>query len=290
MAEGLNPTHQEFVVNILRRAAQAEILPRFHNLSKSDVSIKKRADDLVTAADIAAEHMITRALHQRFPDALVMGEEAASADPTLLDKIADAPLAFIIDPVDGTWNFAHGFGMFGIILAVTQYGKPVMGVIYDPLADNWAVAQPDGPAQLISATGAIAPLKTAMGKPIEKLTGHLPLYMFTGDKRRRLAATLPSFYNVTSLRCSAHEYRMVAQGFSDFVLTESLWPWDHAAGALICQQAGAHVEMLDGGAYSAARHRGYLLVAPDRMTWNKLRKVFHFLLDLKDDPHGTNKG
>ncbi len=274
----VSPAQQQHVLNIVRRTARTEILPRFRSLSAADIQTKAHADDLVTAADIAAEQMIARALRIAFPDALIVGEEATSSDPALLDQIADAPVAFLIDPIDGTWNFAHGLAVFGLILAVTQFGRPAFGLIYDPIADDWAIADDENPARLERATGTALPLKAAMGKPIEALSGYVPLHMFTGDSRTRLAATLPSFKRTGCLRCSAHEYRMIAQGHADFLLTRSLHPWDHAAGALICEKSGCHVEMLDGGPYSASRHEGHLLVAPDRTTWNKLKKVFGFLV------------
>ena len=72
---------------------------------------------------------------------------------------------------------------------------------------------------------------------------------------------------------------MLAQGYMDCSLTAVLHPWDHAAGALIAARAGAHVEMLDGGDYSAARQTGHLLIAPDKPTWRKLKKKFSFLID-----------
>lgn len=275
----VSKAQQSHILNIVRRAAKAEIMPRFRALSVADIATKTGPDDLVTAADTAAEAMITRALLLAFPHALVVGEEAASADPALLDKIADAPLAFIIDPVDGTWNFAHGLAVFGVILAVTQFGRPAFGLIYDPVLDDWVIADDQGSARLETPIGVARPLKVSMGKPIEALSGHVPLHHFKGDKLHKVASVLPSFRRTEALRCSAHEYRLMAQGHSDFVLTQSLHPWDHAAGALICARAGAHVEMLDGGPYTAARHSGYLLTAPDRTTWNRLHKVFSFLLD-----------
>ena len=274
----VTPAQQQHVLNIVRRAAKAEILPRFRALDQSEIATKSRRDDLVTAADIAAEEMITRALRLAFPDALVLGEEAVSKNPALLKQIADAPLAFIIDPVDGTWNFAHGLAVFGVILAVTHFGTPVFGLIYDPVADDWAIADTEGAPRLDGPLGTKRLLKAPMGKPIENLSGHIPLNLFPPAQKARLAVTLPGFARTEALRCSAHEYRMVAQGHTDFVLTASLNPWDHAAGALICARAGCHVEMLDGGPYTAARHEGYLLTAPDRTTWNKLRKVFDFLV------------
>ena len=273
----LTAAQQASVINVVRRAAKSEILPRFRRLSSADIRTKSRADDLVTDADTAAEAMIARALQIAFPSALVIGEEAVSTKPKLLDGIADAQLAFHVDPVDGTWNFAHGLALFGVIIAATRYGKPVFGMIYDPIADDWAIAAEDGTPQLQRPFGPARDLKAAMGKPLEELCGYIPLHQFRTTLKSKLAATLPSFASTHTLRCSAHEYRMIAQGHVDFLLTESLHPWDHAAGALICERAGCHVEMLDGGDYSANRLTGNLLVAPDRTTWNKLQKVFSFL-------------
>ncbi|UWR22065.1 inositol monophosphatase [Sulfitobacter sp. S190] len=278
LAPALSPAQRRQIINVVRRAARAEILPRFRKLAAGDIRTKADDADLVTDADIAAEAMIARALQIAFPHALVIGEEAATDKPEILDQIGQAQLAFHIDPVDGTWNFAKGLHTFGVIIAATRYGQPVFGLIYDPVSDDWAIASEETEAQLQRPIGPAETLKVSMGKPLEDLTGLLPLWLFPKDKQAQIAATLPGFASVTSLRCSAHEYRMVAQGHVDFTLSASLNSWDHAAGALICAQAGAHVEMLDGGDYSAARQHGYLLVAPDKITWNKLRKTFAFLL------------
>lgn len=273
----VSAAQQTHIVNIIRRAAKAEIMPRFRGLASADITSKSRPDDLVTVADTAAEAMITRALRIAFPTALVVGEEAVASKPDLLDQIADAPLAFIIDPIDGTWNFAHNLAVFGVILAVTQFGKPVFGLIYDPVADDWAITSNDGHALLERANGASRPLKASMGKPLEALNGYIPLALFKGETRAKVAATLPSFAHTHPLRCSAHQYRMIAQGYADFSIQNAKNPWDHAAGALLCERAGAHVEMLEGGPYSAGQRDGHLLIAPDRTTWNKLKKAFDFL-------------
>ncbi len=274
----LSKAQQASVINVVRRAAKSEIMPRFRRLNSADIRAKARVDDLVTEADIAAEAMITRALQIAFPAALVIGEEAVSKDASVLDGINEAQLAFHIDPVDGTWNFAHGLGVFAVIIAATRYGKPVFGLIYDPLADDWAIVTEDGTPQMQRPFGPARDLKVAMGKPLEELSGFVAVDTYTGDRQAQLVATLPAFARTNPLRCSAHEYRLIAQGHMDFLLSESLNSWDHAAGALLCKQAGAHVEMLDGGDYTAARNTGHLLVAPDRVTWNKLQKVFSFLV------------
>ena len=275
----LSAAQQAQVINILRRAARAEVLPRFRNLAPGDIDTKSGPLDLVTAADIAAEAMVTRALQRAFPSALIVGEEAVAKDPALLDRIADAPLAFILDPIDGTSNFAHGLALFGMILAVTRFGKTAFGAIYDPVNDDWVIADDQSRAQMQRFAVPPRDLRVSQSKPVEEMHGYVPLAMFPKEHQARVAALLPGFERVNSLRCSAHEYRMMAQGHADFMISASLHPWDHAAGALICERAGAHVEMLSGGPYDATLRKGYLLVASDKTAWNRLKKLFGFLLD-----------
>jgi fructose-1,6-bisphosphatase/inositol monophosphatase family enzyme len=273
----ITPAQRSQIINIVRRAARSEIMPRFRRLSSGDIRTKSGADDLVTDADTQAEAMIARALQIALPTALVIGEEAVATKPDLLDGIADAPLALLIDPVDGTWNFAHGLPIFGVIIAATRYGKPVFGLIYDPIADDWAMADEEMTPQLQRPFGAARALRASGAKPLEEMSGSLSLNMFAKEHQAQLAATLPGFARVGSLRCSAHKYRMLAQGHIDFCLTSKSHPWDHAAGVLIAQRAGAYAQMIDGGDYNAASQSGHLLIAPDKATWSKLKKVFAFL-------------
>ena len=278
LAPAVTSAQRTQIINIVRRAAKAEIMPRFRNQSDGDIRTKSHANDLVTEVDTRAEAMITHTLQIAFPSALVIGEEAVAAKPDLLDGIAEAQLAFHIDPVDGTWNFAHGLPVFGVIIAATRYGKPVFGLIYDPVGDDWAIADEEITPELQRPFGANRTLKAADAKPLEEMSGIIPLHLFLKEKQAQLAATFPGFARVNTLRCSAHEYRMLAQGHVDFSLTALLHPWDHAAGALIAARAGAHVEMLDGGDYDATRKTGHLLIAPDKASWSKLKKTFSFLL------------
>ena len=269
---------QMTVINLVRRAAKAEILPRFRNLAARDVATKAGKFDLVTEADTAAEAMLARGLQQMFPHALIVGEEAASADPELRGKIAEAELCFILDPVDGTWNFANGLALFGVILAVTRFGKPVMGLLYDPIMDDWIVADEASPARLVRSAGAERRLQVSGGGALHEMSGYVHLYLMDRDKQDEMAAALPEFGRTQVLRCSCHEYRTLAQGGMDFCISGTMTPWDHAAGVLICQQAGGHVAMLDGSDYTASVTEGYLLSAPDEDSWNRLRDRFAFLM------------
>ena len=268
------------LVNLVRRAARSEIMPRFRNLGTGDIATKTGPQDLVTEADHATEAMLTRGILRAFPHALVVGEEAASTDAKLRDRIAGAELAFILDPLDGTWNYANGLATFGVIVAVTRFGRPVLGLLYDPVMDDWIVADAETPARLARPVGADRALTLGTGPDtLSRMSGFVHLFLMPQAQRERTAAALPEFAQVQMLRCSCHEYRTLAQGGVDFVLSGVMNPWDHAAGVLICQQASGVARMLDGQDYSAALTEGYLLSARDEDSWQRLRDRFAFLLD-----------
>ena len=148
------------LLNLVRRAARAEILPRFRQLDTGDIDTKADEMDLVTAAYTGAEAMITRGLQMAFPHALVIGEEAIAKNPDLLDGIGEAELCFIIDPVDGTWNFARGMPLFGTIIAVCRFGQPVFGLIYDPIGDDAVMTDNTSPALWQTRSGRQRPIHT----------------------------------------------------------------------------------------------------------------------------------
>src|SRR5262245_22825884 len=110
-------------------------MPRFRKLGDGDVRCKSGPLDLVTEADEAAEGLITQGIARQFPGAIVVGEEAASANPVQLELLADADLAFVVDPLDGTANFAAGLPLFGVMAAVIIRGEVAATAIYDPVCD-----------------------------------------------------------------------------------------------------------------------------------------------------------
>lgn len=273
----LSSAQKAQIRNLIRRAARAEILPRFRTLDQGDIAIKSNANDLVTEADINAEAIITRGLQMAFPSALVVGEEAVSENPDLLNKLADAELSFLIDPVDGTWNFAKGLPLYGTIIAACRFGRPVLGMIYDPMGDDLVEADLDTPAQHLFPTGRKKPLKTAEPKARSDLMGYTSMSLQEPWERQVIANVLPEVTLISSLRCSAHEYRLLAQGAVDFVMGVRMSPWDHAAGVLICQQAGGHVAMLDGREYTAME-QGTLLCASSQAVWNDVAEMLSELI------------
>ena len=129
------------LAGILRDAAKAEILPRFRRLEPGTVKIKSNPTDLVTEADTEAEWAIKREVERRWPGTLVVGEESVAADPALLGRLADAEVAITVDPVDGTANFAAGLPLFAVMAAIVVRGETVGGIIYDPMGDDWMLAE-----------------------------------------------------------------------------------------------------------------------------------------------------
>jgi fructose-1,6-bisphosphatase/inositol monophosphatase family enzyme len=263
--------HARTIADLLREAAQAEILPRFRNLNEGAVRQKSSPLDLVTDADEAAERMIAIRLSDAFPTALVVGEEACERDPSLLDGLANADLAFVVDPVDGTKNFAAGLPLFGVMAAVIVRGEVVAGIIHDPIGDDWTMAVRGEGAFTEGLDGRRADICVAPAAPIDQMHGIASWYFLPEPLRTTVAANLPRVAAAGSYRCAAHEYRMAAAGHCHFLLYAKLMPWDHAAGWLIHREAGGYAARFDGSAYLPQHRSGGLLCAPDQDSWWALR-------------------
>src|SRR6185437_792815 len=99
-----------------------EVMPRFEKLESGDIS-EKGPGDLVTVADIAAEHRLTPALRGLLPGSLVVGEEAVAADPAVLALLDGDDYVWVVDPIDGTANFAAGIPLFAVMVALIRRGE-----------------------------------------------------------------------------------------------------------------------------------------------------------------------
>ncbi|MGL3605296.1 inositol monophosphatase family protein [Rhizobium sp. G187] len=260
------------LANILQEAAVVEILPRFRNLGDGDVRMKSEAIDLVTEADEAAERLIRTAVEALMPDALFVGEESVAADPGLLEKLTDADLAVVVDPIDGTFNFASGLPLFGVMLSVISKGETVAGIIYDPIGNDWALCEKGSGAWLCRPDGSQEQMFMRPSRPLSQMIGIANTGFFDIEARRRILSNLAEVRLFTSYRCAAHEYRLLGQGHMDFAMYNKLMPWDHLAGSLMMQEAGAHVARFDGSAYLPQHVSGGLLVAADIDAWQDLRQ------------------
>ncbi len=265
-------THHDLaeLVQLVRAVARAEIMPRFRRLAPEDVQAKTGPLDLVTVADEAAETQLTRGLLAHHPGCVVVGEEATSRDGSLLGAIAEAPLCFILDPIDGTSNFAAGLPLFATMAAVTRFGQTVAAVIHDPVGDDTAMALRGEGAWLERSDGETVRLRVADAADVSRMSGSLSWRFMPEPMRSQVCARLPRLAGAWDYRCAAHQYRMVAAGSSHFNVFHRLLPWDHAAGVLLHQEAGGYSARLDGSPYSAAQCDGGLICAPDRASWQAL--------------------
>jgi myo-inositol-1(or 4)-monophosphatase len=260
------------LVEIVREAGRLEIASRFRNLSEADISRKTSDIDLVTQADLAAERHITEALRVRFADALIVGEEAYAADPTILAGLAEAELAFVIDPVDGTFNFAAGSPIFGSILAVVQRGETVAGIICDPLLGDVLVAERGAGAQLRRPDGLSRRIAVAAPALLPDMVAAMTWSYLREPLRSQVAANMAKVRVSMAYGCSAYEYWMVATGRAHFIGSHQMMPWDHLAGTLIHQEAGGHTARFDGSAYRPGQIEGGVLSAPDKESWALIRR------------------
>lgn len=260
----------ETIAGHVRDVARAEILPRYRRLSEGDIR-EKKPGDLVTTADLEAERQLTRRLLEAAPGSVVLGEEAAAEDPSRLGLLGGEAPVWIIDPVDGTANFARGQPGFALILARVERGVARAGWIYDPLADVMVVAEAGG-----GAWSAGRRLQAA-GTDEADMVG--AAYGRTRDGRRAAKALEESgrIGRVRNHGCSALEYIEIAFGRAQFSLHSRSLPWDHAAGMLIAAEAGGAVGFLDGSGYDPRIADRPVLAAASPANWKTVREIVGML-------------
>lgn len=259
-----------WLADLLSSTADTEILPRFRRLDSGDIRQKTSAADLVTEADVNSEKVITAALRERFAGAMIVGEEACSDNPALLDGLNSADLAFTIDPVDGTFNFASGVPLFGVMLSVNIKGETVAGIIYDPMGQDYIMAVRGGGAYHVQADHRRA-LKVATAKDVSQMLGSVSWQYMQEPLRSKIAGNQAKFMSQIGYRCAAHEYRLLADGHAHFAVYNKLMPWDHLAGSLIHAEAGGYAARFDGSHYLPQHVDGGLIVAPDQESWHAIK-------------------
>lgn len=258
----------ESVIALVIQAGRDVILPRLPRVAAQE----KSPGEWVTAADLTAEAFLTAALPGMLPGSIVVGEEAAHAHPDLLDQLSQ-PWVWLVDPLDGTANFAAGKGPFAVMVALLHHGETVASWMYDPLdeviycAELGAGATRNGIPVRCVGDSAID-TKTAADLRGAVLRRFLPEQF-----GRRVDAG--GFANVTAgTMCAAAEYPAVASHEQDFVVFWRTLPWDHAPGVLFLEEAGGLARRFDGSRYRPADVAGTgLLAASSSGTWHLVRDV-----------------
>jgi len=204
------------------------------------IAVSKKGDiDLVTEADLASEKLIVERIRSHFPKHAILAEESGEA---VID--VNSQFKWIIDPLDGTTNFAHGYPCFCVTLALEHEGSVQVGVTYDPTRDEMFSAE--------RGRGASLNNKPIRVSACEELSEALLVTGFPYDFKRRedFARHLTQFLlNSRGVRrdgSAAIDMAYVACGRFDGFWEEGLNPWDMAAGVLLIEEAGGHVANYDG--------------------------------------------
>src|SRR5690606_12700753 len=214
-------------------------LPRYQKLAEHEITAKL-ADDVVTVADHESEEMLAEGL-AKIADIPVVGEEAAFADESVFDRLTGD--CWIVDPLDGTRNFARGQPPFGILIAMAQGGDAHSGWIYDCLTDRICAARRgqgawvNGESITARPTGETPPLAA------------ISLIFMDGARREAVRQAASGYRLVDVPYCAAEQYPRLALGENDLSIFERTLPWDHAAAALWLNEAGGKVARPDGSPY-----------------------------------------
>lgn len=198
--------------------------------------------DLVTESDLASERLIIDRIRSHYPRHAILAEESGASEPA--DRERDSEWRWIIDPLDGTTNYAHGYPCFCISIGVENQGRMELAVVYDPLRDEMFTAERGQGAALngrrirVSSTPTLASALLCTGFPYDvrersEFARHFANFIMAAQGVRRDGA-------------AALDLAYVAAGRFDGFWEEGLKPWDVAAGALLVAEAGGRVSTYSG--------------------------------------------
>lgn len=263
----MNAAIHNQVSTLLRSVSDHIILPHYRALKTSDIE-EKSPGDLVTIADKQSEEALSIGLSKILSDAKIVGEEACAENPQLLEHLS-AEQCWIIDPIDGTGNYARGNGAFGVIIALSQNNQTIAGWMFDPIKNRLCHAYfGDGAyvdGKRIKANDDVNAL------PIAALaTG----YMDSRQKEDVLRRANGNYEIVPIPMCAAEQYPLLALGMHNISIFERTLPWDHAAGILFLNEAGGKAARWDGSDYRPADKETGLLGASSPKLWEEAAKIF----------------
>lgn len=225
-----------FATDLARRAGEV-LTASYERLERIDYKSKR---DVVTNADYASEHLVIEAIKARFPDDAILAEESGEHAGARRDDGSHNGRTWVIDPLDGTVNYANGIPFFCVSIGLVTTDGPAVGVTFDPARDDLYAATSDGRATLNG--------KAVRASPKEALSDYVVSLAVIGrGGLRRERHIAPRIRIHRRMGSAALALAYVANGrFDAFVQNGGLALWDVAAAGLIAERAGAIVTTLDG--------------------------------------------
>jgi histidinol phosphatase-like enzyme (inositol monophosphatase family) len=218
---------------------------------RQPLAIEAKADlSPVTIADREVETLVRSAIEAAFPDHGILGEEFGAVR-------ADAEYVWVIDPIDGTKSFMTGKATFGTLIALTRRGRPILGIIDQPIARERWVGVAGQRTTFNGAPAAVRPCLRLAGASLYATTPH----MFTGDDAAAFARLVQAVqYPLYGADC--YGYGLLASGFTDLVCEASLQPYDYCALVPVVEGAGGVMSDWQGRPVTIATD-GRVLAAGD---------------------------
>lgn len=225
----------EFVMELARAAGQ---VVRENYEAVHEVGHKRTEIELVTEVDHAAEQLIVAAIRERYPDHAILAEEGHGVEQA-------SEYLWVVDPLDGTVNYAHGFPIFAVSIAVRHHGETIIGVVYDPLRDELFAAERGGGITLngqprhVSATERLQDALLATGFPYDRATR-------PDNNVAEFTRLITRVQGIRRAGAASLDMAYLAVGRLDGYWEQHLSPWDWAAGALLVEEAGGVVTDFEG--------------------------------------------
>jgi myo-inositol-1(or 4)-monophosphatase len=236
-------------LDIARQVAREAVdLLRTASGSSARTWSKSNSRDLVTEWDTRCEAMICERLHRLAPGIPLLGEEGTSGEPK---PGGSTEFRWLIDPIDGTVNFAHGLPFFSVVVALEQHGQPIAGVVHAPVLGWEFYAHRQGGAFMngqplhVSATATLEQALLATGFPYDRATNPNNNLAEWSHFQQRAGAC-------RRMGSASLDLCMVAHGWFDGYWERRLSPWDVSAGALIVSEAGGRVTSCTGQPFLSA--------------------------------------
>lgn len=226
----------DVVADIVKRIADEELIPRFAEVARTH----KTDGSIVTAADIAMQDAVKKALAEHWPDYALLGEEMSDAEHEKLWQNPGKGL-WVLDPLDGTSNFANGIPFFSVSLALVIDGEPVLGIVLDPVRDECFMAEIGAGAWLngVRLTSDVPHI------PLRRSIAVVDFKRLDDDLAERLGAE-PPYGSQRNFGSSALDWCWLAADRYQVYVHGGQKLWDFAAGSLILAEAGGHALDLDG--------------------------------------------
>lgn len=236
----------DFATDLARRAGEV-LTDSYERLERIDYKSKR---DVVTDADYASERLVIDAIKARYPDDAILAEESGEHAGVLRDDGSHNGRTWVIDPLDGTVNYANGIPYYCVSVALVVDDTPSVAVVYDPARGDCYTATADGPASLDGM-----PITTSIKDALSDYVVSLAVIGRGGlSRERRIAGKIRIHRRMGS---AALALAYVGNGrFDAFVQNGGLSPWDVAASGLIADRAGAVVTDIHGGPWWNPKVRG----------------------------------